>query len=497
MLTVLLLTVCPLFSLAQDGIYWPEHEGMWGARWSPDGNYIATWGESPLVRIWNDHDGSLALELDHSALAFELPNGEARLNTDSFSIRGVTWSEDLRHIMTYAQPESYWLNFFLVVWKADTGEYVYAHSWGIQYYYTRDYLVGHEVVQENVVAAVWYRDAMSFIDINPASASVGKELAKIQFGELATFWEVLWNDQRGEALLKLRNDWKDPCENCEVFFKLYDTNMNSESFGEFLWQREVFEDSRSFVWPNEHDLLALQVDDRMELWNLDRDSAQFGTMLLDISREGSAFHTALYDDVSSRFVIAEVEVVRGDERSETRIPFLCLRNDCEFKIIVLDLDEKSPTYGRPAREIRQTYKIILAHDGVAEDFNRVNLNLSKTQIHVRSAEKIPDTWGDIEFIYTAYDLVTGDVVEPKDIISRSRRRYPFAHDYPRIDFDHGFDEWFWSTNVKDVHPSGSKIIVHMTSNDASGDPGWWYIRNIDTGEFFYPPDTWREQWGEG
>ena len=219
--------------------------------------------------------------------------------------------------------------------------------------------------------------------------------------------------------------------------------------------------------------------------------------LLDISREGSAFHTALYDDVSSRFVIAEVEVVRGDERSDTRVPILCLRNDCELKIKVLDLDMNLPSFGRAALEIRRPYKINHALDGVAVDNNRVNLNASKSQIHVHFAEKIPDTWGGAEFTLTAYDLTTGEVVEAKDIIRKSKWSYPFGYDYPQIDFDHGFDEWYWSVSIKDVHPSGTKIIVHMTDNGEPADSGWWYIRNLRTGEFFYPPNTWREQWGYG
>ena len=104
-LTVLLLTICPLFSLAQDGIYWPEHEGMTGARWSPDGNFIATWGEGPLVRIWNDHDGSLAFELDHSSLTFELPNGKLPDKFSKLAIVGVGWTEDMRYIKTFVDPD--------------------------------------------------------------------------------------------------------------------------------------------------------------------------------------------------------------------------------------------------------------------------------------------------------------------------------------------------------------------------------------------------------
>ena len=500
LLTVLLLTICPALSFAQDNIYWPEHEDMTGARWSPDGNYIATWGDSPLVRIWNDHDGSLAFEFDHSSLPFILPNGEARLKTDSFSIRGVTWSEDLRHIITYAQPDSYWLNFFLVVWKADTGEYVVAHSWGVQDYYTRDYLKGHEVVNSNGVAAVWFRDVMTFVDINPASASVGEGLAAIDFGEFATCGKVLWNENRSKALLKLRNDGCTGCDNCDVFFKLYDTNLNSESFGEVLWQREANLDALSFVWPNIHDLLAIQIDDPLEVWDLDRASERYGTRLLKIYLDGAKLHNVFYHAPSRRLIVVKVRVVRTDPEAR-KIDRVCYENDCEFQIHAWDIDIESSTFGQTVIEITHPYNVWLARWAAVHwvENDHVALGASEDQIHVRSAAVTQtDMLPIIEYTESVYDLDSGNLLYVRDIgrILWSRQ-HPFLHRPPQIDFDHGFDEWFWSTNVKDVHPSGSKIIVHMTSNDASGDSGWWYIRNIDTGEFFYPPDTWREQWGEG
>ena len=500
LLTIFTILLAVAISLGQDEIYWPEHEGMTAARWSPDGNYFATWGEDPLVRIWNDDDGSLALELDHSSLTFELPNGETRLITDSFSIHGLSWSDDYRYITTYAQPDSYWLNFFQVVWKAESGEYVYAHSWGIQYYYTRDYLVGYEVVQENGVAAVWYRDAMSFIDINPASASVGSEFAQIHYGEFATFWEVLWNEAKSEALLKLQNDWDDRCDSCDVYFKLYDTDLNSDTFGETLWQREVNQDAEAFVWPNIHGLLTIQIDDLLEVWDLRQETERFGTRLLQIDLDGAKLHNVFYHAPSRRLIVAKVQVVRTNPEAQ-KIDRVCFENDCEFQIHVWDVDIDSPTFGQTVIEIAHPYNVWLARWAAVHwvEYDHVAFDPAEDQIHVRSARvTATETQPIIEYTESAYDLNTGALLYERDIGRLLwSLQHPFLHQPPEIDFDHGYNERFWSTVIKDVHPSGSKIIVHMTNNEDPGDLGWWYIRNIDTRKFFFPPDSWREQFGEG
>ena len=129
LLTVLAFLLTAAVSLGQDAFYFPQHEGMKGARWSPDGSFIATWGESPLVRIWNDHDGSLALELDHSSIEFVFPNGDLRDSTDEFSIKGVGWSDDMQFIIARAQPDFY-DDYFDVAWTSDRGELLYYHYSG-------------------------------------------------------------------------------------------------------------------------------------------------------------------------------------------------------------------------------------------------------------------------------------------------------------------------------------------------------------------------------
>ena len=198
----------PQLRLGQEEIYFPQHEGMTGARWSQDGKFIATWGESPLVRIWHDHDGSLALELDHSSLMFELPNGKLPDMFSKLSVVGVDFSADVRYVITYAQPNDRRYDFFRSTWTADTGELVYSYYWGTTSFYMSDerFLVEHRVVQESRILATWYRDAMSFVDISPVSDSVGETLTTIDFGEFDTFWKVLWNENSSEALLKLRTD---------------------------------------------------------------------------------------------------------------------------------------------------------------------------------------------------------------------------------------------------------------------------------------------------
>ena len=121
---------------------------MTGARWSPDGKFIATWGESPLVRIWHDHDGSLAFELDHSELDWALPGGKVLSWPKLFGFLNVYWSADGRYILTQALVDNL---IFQLAWKAETRELAYSYLWAdrgyIGYRDGRRYMM-HQRLQE-------------------------------------------------------------------------------------------------------------------------------------------------------------------------------------------------------------------------------------------------------------------------------------------------------------------------------------------------------------
>ena len=504
LLTLALVILSAVVSLGQEMIYWPEHEGMTGARWSPDGNYIATWGESSLVRIWSDHDGSLALELDHSSLPFILPNGEVNDITDGFRIRGVTWSEDYRYIITYAQPDDSWLNYFQVFWKAETGEHVFTHFWGVQNYYSRDYRIGHEVVQNNGVVATWYRNELSFVDFNPASASIGQEIAKIHFGALATFWEAHWNVEKSATLFILRSEWHDRCDNCDYFFELFDTDLNSDSFGEVLWQRRTRREPLLqhvplvlFTGPKIHDLVAILVDDSVELWNLDRDSDKFGKLLLTIPLDGDDFHSAIYDAQNNRLVLGEVLALRGQTASRARGNIHCKDYQYILFISVWNVDPDSPSFGEGLIEISQAVEFVSGREMFAGA--RFNLNSSGTQIHMHSLAPVdPYDCCTRREILTALDMNTGKVANAADIVFQKHfQQHPFLPTGAKIDFDTGISKERWYIRIVAIHPAEDKVIVHLDNNYVIGDKGLWLMQNTETREYFFPPDQWTKTWGEG
>jgi len=195
LLTILTILLTVAVSLGQDAIYFPQHEGMTGARWSPDGNYIATWGDSPLVRIWHDHDGSLALALDISDVTFELPNGESLDISEGFAILSHYWSDDRQYIITYVVLHDKLRDYFKLVWKAVNGKLVYALFVGSYVVTGREHWASYrvegrryfkpqyQVVLPNELVASWYGNTMIFIDIDPDSVAVGESIATANLGE--------------------------------------------------------------------------------------------------------------------------------------------------------------------------------------------------------------------------------------------------------------------------------------------------------------------------
>lgn len=501
LLIILVILLAVSVSLSQEEIYFPQHEGMTGARWSPDGKFIATWGESPLVQIWNDHDGSLALELDHGSIDFVFPNGDLRDSTDEFSISSVGWSDDMQFIITTAQPDFY-NDYFDVTWTSNQGKplyYYYSGTWRTAWH-PYEFHFKHQVIPEHEVVASWYSDTMSFIDTNPASDSVGEELASIDFSSYSVYGQRLWRADRNETLLYLYPKSAATCENCTRVLRLYDVDLSSETFGEYLWQTEAQRETQIFAWPNIHGLLATHHDNIVEVWDLDRESMRFGSIILRIKLTGDDHHDFIYEVNSRRLIIPEVKenTIKQDERLE--LPD-CFETECEFHIGVWDLYPESASYKDQLYVIHHApYKYFHGPYFTWGGISWLNLNLSQTQVHVHTPtrEDPYNTFEPVSFVITAYSLDSGEPVEARESVAKT---FPNVNPYysgpPQVDFENSsFDEWHWEWRVMDLHPAGSKVIVRLSSNHSPFNKHW-FVQNIETGEYFYPPDTWREQWGHG
>ncbi len=505
-LAIVLVAICPMLSLAQDEIYWPEHEGMMGARWSPDGNFIATWGASPMVRIWNDDDGSLALELDIGAVWFALPNGETLDISDGFSLRSFFWSEDKQHVFTYVAIKNVaYPDYFLLVWAAENAKRAYTLYLGPHVVNGKEYWASyrvegrnyfkrqHQVVREDELAASWYGHTMTFTDIDLHSVSVGKRVATVYLGDAERATDGYWNATGTEFLLP--PSAYGYCDDCPDEVKLYDMDLNSNTFGDVLWSRGVFKESHVFAWPNEHDLLAIRILDKLEVWDLDRDSEGFGAKLLDISLEGRAFHAAHYDERHRRLFVGDIEVVEGGSSSETYIPFLCLYAKCMLNISLWDLDLKSSRYGESIKLLRRPYKIYVTSDGGVENHNRMHLNTSSTQLHVYTA--VPsevDSSSNQAFYQIAYDLETLVPVESTDSLPRHAVGPDWFWSGPvYFDFDHGWEVEQFSVGQQAVHHDGNRIILRVRDHfGPNADRRRWFIVDTESRKCFAPPLGWKE-----
>ena len=503
-LIILLMLFAVSVSLGQEEIYWPDHEGMTGARWSPDGSFIATWGESPVVRIWNDHDGSLALELDISGVTFELPNGESLDISEGFAILSHYWSDDRQYIITYVVLHDKLRDYFKLVWKAVNGKLVYALFVGSYVRTGREYWASyrvegrryfrrqHQVVLPNELAASWYENRMTFIDISADSVSVGESMTTVNLGETERATDGYWNDTNTEFLLP--PSAYGYCADCPDSVKLYDMDLNSATFGHVLWSRDVFKESHVFAWPNKHDLLAIRVLDKIEVWDLDRNSEQFGTKLLDIGLQGPELHAVHYDERHRSLIVGDIQVVKHEGSLETYIPFICLDYECILNISVWDVDLESPSYGESVKVLSHPYKIYWASDAAAENDNRMHLNTSKTQLHVYSAENKPGSLDDLEFTLNAYDLETFEIVEATD----KAPKHAVGPDWfwsaaLHRDFEHGWNvNNFWVSQHA-FHLDGKKIILRVKDHvGPNADRLRWFIVDTKTRKCFAPPLGWQE-----
>ena len=210
---------------------------------------------------------------------------------------------------------------------------------------------------------------------------------------------------------------------------------------------KLHRDTQIFAWPNIHGLLATQHDKSVVIWDLDRESARFGSMILRIKLTGDDHHDFIYEANSRRLIIPEVKetVIKHDER---RYLPDCFRNDCAFHIGVWDLDPESASYKDQLYVIQHTpYKYFMAADVVVADINWLNLNATQSQVHVYTATRkdFDNIYELVSFTTTAYSLDSGEPVEARDMVAKTYPIWnPYLPDRPQIDFETtGFDEWYW------------------------------------------------------
>ena len=488
LLTIMLVMMSAAVALGQEEIYWPEHEGMTGARWSPDGEYLATWGESAVVRIWNNQDGSLAFELDHIELDWVLPGGKVLWRPKLFGFLNVYWSADGRYILTQAIVDNL---IFQLAWNAETRELAYSYLWADRGYNRGRRFKLHQRLRGDRLVAVWYHKTMSFMDIDADSITVGEELATIDLGEFHTRWAATWNANQSQVIVFSSDNWRPSCEDCHGYMTLYDTDLRAETFGERLWQIEVARPEDVHLWPNRQNIAVVYRADSVEVWDLDRESDQFGMTLAHIELDGEQLYDVLYHESGQRLVVVQLKIVRRKRETYWRWEE-CAVNDCDFVVDVWDANTASPAFGQRVASFRHPYRMKHSSDGGYYDNFRVRLNQTATQIHFYWVSAfLPNGTVRLNDEVAAFDLVTG-------VAQVARHRWPAQKFYgesqsvlaaPPFEIDLGLDreKWWWDTVT--VNPQGNRAIVFLQAYSGP-DGGMWLMVDTETREYFFPPDNW-------
>ena len=288
------------FAAAQE-VYGPDHKGMNNALWNDDSERIATWGWSPYVYVWRDSDGLLLLELDHRPIMTWSPG--QNVVASNASISDLHWSEDGELIITRAhtrRPDNF---VHEQAWSAETGELLY--SYVIKAFHPHGLNSNlHKLIEDENLVFTWAYDRLALVDINPKSETVGEVLSEIDFGDRAIV-SLIWSEDALTALLKLRDDGKRYCDTCPTSFKLVDTDLSSEPFGQTLWQTTTSAGAQAYLWHDATDPLAIYSEGKIELWDLNRASAGFGRSLLRIDLEYKWFHSVLLGTNNRRLIVIE------------------------------------------------------------------------------------------------------------------------------------------------------------------------------------------------
>ena len=462
---LILLLLRGVVTYAQQEVYGPEHDGMNDALWSDDGTQIMTWGASPYVYVWRDSDGLLLLELDHSSLMGMAPDQQF---AGPHFISNVHWSEDGETIVTHAYPQNDDWYVLEQAWSAQTGELLY--SYVIKWNHPHAPSINlHQMMDGTDYVASWMDSTMILVNINPKSESVGDALVVIDFPDMS-IGQVRWNAEQSEALLHVHSERY--CESCISWFNLIDADMESNTFGEILWQVETTHAAVDYIWHNPADLLAIHSDNIVELWDLDRKSNRFGMPLLQINLEYDWFHTLLFDEQNLWLIVVEQHNLHYIEGGHPEPMPACIEKNCEYHVGIWDIDPESPEFGTRIQYIVHRYP--------DDDYlNSVSFNQSNTQLHIKTTNLISR---DPSFVFekelTAYDLASGKIVDPIGIVIEPKRTFPPTQ-RPQVDLSHIGDDYYPIA----VNPAGTKVLAVRWTYALTE---LYFVFDLETGEWLLP-----------
>ena len=242
------------------------------------------------------------------------------------------------------------------------------------------------------------------------SETLGEEVAAIDFGPLHIYGDAYWKADGSQALFTLHCNRNRYCPDCATSYRLVDTDLDSETFGDTLWELQVTRETHGDSWYSADDLFALHREGKIEAWDLSRNSARFGRKILRVEREFEFFHTLLFDENRHRIIIVEQNNMALIEGAHPEASPKCIERSCEYHISFWDIDITSPTINTRVLNVVHEYP----YNGYS---SRVVVNGSSSQIHVHTVEKVTkgaeSVWLRDVF---AYDLADGGSDEARDIV---------------------------------------------------------------------------------
>ena len=444
-LVILLLLLYSAVAHARDTYFDGHRNDILSAVWKPDGAQFATWhtvGYDVYVDIWRVSDGLRLMVLDHGLARGILAYPNAHISE-------VYWSDDGETITTVIHTRNEDGHVRRQLWSAETGDMLYSYVDFI----ARSHWLGpetHQILNDGKLVAYWTDHRLAYMDIELGSATLGQELAAIDFGALTADPFAYWSGDRKQALFIL-HDWGARCPSCFRYYRLIDTDPTADSFGETLWELQVSRSARGDSWYSANNLFALHRDGKIEAWDLNRNSLRFGRKILRVEREFEFFHTLLFDDSRNRIIIVEQSNMALIEGAHPDAGPQCIDRRCEYHIGFWDIDMTSPTTNTRLMSLVHAYP----YNGRG---SRVVLSETSSQIHVHTVEKIDK--GD-ESVWLrdvfAYDLASGAPAEARDI-ARDPAYQPAVYPEPLADLSHLEDE---STRYRAIalSPDGAKLLA--------------------------------------
>lgn len=441
-LTILLLVLNGAGTFALDTYYDAHHNEIISAVWNPDGTQFATWHNDAYVEIWRESDGLRLMILNHGLQLGILVYPNAFISE-------VYWSHDGETITTVIHTRNEDGHVRRQLWSAETGDMLYSYV----DFVARPHWLGpdtHQILHDGKLVAYWTDHRLAYMDIELGSATLGQELAAIDFGALTADPFAYWSEDLTQALFVL-HDWETRCPSCPTYYRLIDTDPSSDSFGDTRWELKVPRFARGEIWYSADDVFALHREEVIEAWDLNRNSTRFGRKILRVEREFEFFHTLLFDDSRQRIIIVEQNNMALIEGAHPDAGPQCVEGRCEYRIGFWDVDMASPQTNTRVLSLVHTYP----YDGYS---SRVVLNESASQIHVHTVKEIEEE-GESEWRRDvfAYDLEDGSLVEPRDI--GPKPDYLIAeYPEPLVDLSHLEDK---ATRYRALalHPAGIKLLV--------------------------------------